>query len=663
MSKSGEEPMEEQPEEAAAPKAVDNEVVEKTAPQASLTVVTAEDFNAVDVEGPIAGDRSVLSGHLGPVYTKAANAAAKEGNVRQARVYGLLGAIASMHHRAHDKGEPYGPMLQMEDRRSIIPDDLRGEHVDVLAGFAAGFKNAGLRARIADIVWLNDRKRGDMAALAITSILEASRRAKEGKADLFRGAEAANVRNMGGLLRRACQIAYARKWKDPEGEDLKQFISSLVQDAVQADDERPFEEFGELGLDYGIVEAATLGPQAEKIAAKAGLHPDTSRNLWELAARAYHADDKKEDNERCLKQAAECYVTMAEGMSGMARSSWFMDAIKALRRIPGTKERRKALEVKLREAQADVFDEMRPISVDIDLTELVDHARKVVAGKTLAEAFLEIARFDGSPSRTSLEEQAKKGAAGSIAAIIPATIYDDDGKVVAQSPGLSAGDDGNEQALRHLISQNEGYRRQTIAVGMIESARRIVNAEHPLGFDDFRPLMEMSPFVPLGYAALYATGFARFFTGDFVSALHILVPQLENSLRYVLRQAAVDSSAIQNDMTQENRTLPVMLDKDRAALEKIFGEAIIFEIENLFDYRGGPSLRHQLSHGLLGLGGSRGPDAVYACWFIFRLCCLPLFQDWNEVIKVYEAVQGKEPDQAGTSGTLEPEGQANSVDA
>lgn len=265
--------MEEKPEETPAPESADKEAVEEDAPPTGIPPLTPEDFKAVDLEAPIAGGRSVLSGHLGHVYAEAGDAAAKGGKEQQARVYGLLGAIASMHYRAHDRGEPYGPMLQMEDRRSIVPDDLRGEQTDVLAGIAADIKNAGLRARIADIVWLNDRKRGDMAVLAVTSILEASRLVKEGKADLFRGEEAANVMNMGGLLRRACQIAYARKWKDPEGEELKQFISSLAQDAAHAQNERAFEEFGELALDYGIVEAATLAPQAENIAVKAGLIP------------------------------------------------------------------------------------------------------------------------------------------------------------------------------------------------------------------------------------------------------------------------------------------------------------------------------------------------------------------------------------------------------
>ena len=109
------------------------------------------------------------------------------------------------------------------------------------------------------------------------------------------------------------------------------------------------------------------------------------------------------------------------------------------------------------------------------------------------------------------------------------------------------------------------------------------------------------------------------------------VPQLEYSLRYVLEQAGVDSSHIKNDMTQENRTLSVMLEKDREILEKLFGSAIVFEIENIFDFRGGPSIRHQVAHGLISGNECHAPDSIYACWFIFRLCCLPIFPHWQQI--------------------------------
>lgn len=152
----------------------------------------------------------------------------------------------------------------------------------------------------------------------------------------------------------------------------------------------------------------------------------------------------------------------------------------------------------------------------------------------------------------------------------------------------------------------------------------------------------MSPFVPADREDLFSLAFARFFGGDFISALHILVPQMENSLRHVLKQAGHEPSSIRSDMTQENRTLSVMLNKDRGSLEGIYGTAIVYEIENLFDFRGGPALRHQLAHGLVSGAACYGADAIYACWFMFRLCCLHVFGHWDTLAEWMEGNQGPE---------------------
>ena len=84
-------------------------------------------------------------------------------------------------------------------------------------------------------------------------------------------------------------------------------------------------------------------------------------------------------------------------------------------------------------------------------------------------------------------------------------------------------------------------------------------------------------------------------------------------------------------MTQEDRSLSVMLNKERGPLEGILGPAIVFEIENLFDFRAGPVLRHRLAHGLVSADECYDTDSIYACWFIFRFYCLPLFPLWEEV--------------------------------
>lgn len=603
-----------------------------------LSSVSERDFAEVDCEAPISTSRKVYARSLASIYQQAHQEEQKAGDERRAKVYRLLAEVTKMHFKPDDGAEPYGPNVVWDGKRSIIPSDLRGAPSEAFAAIAPSIKNAGLRALLADLAWLNDRKQAPMAQLAIGSFCDAVQAVADGNAELFFEDAKATCRNGAQMLRRACQIANMTGWKDPEASVLNDVIRTLSEAAYKENDVRGFLHMGELDADYRITAAAVMAQRGEELAKAPELHPDTARELWELAARSHRQNNQEAESNRCLVSAAECYVRMAEasGLKGMAASSWLMDAIKALRGLPGTKARRQELEAKLRAAQATIADEMGTYSTTTDITELVDHARKTVRGLTLAEALRQFACLERSPPPEKLREDAVRQAEEHpLQMLIPQSIHDDEGKVVAKSPGGIGAAEEEEDALRRMIIRSEAFRRQLAAAGMIEPARRLIMAEHPLDTYELLVIVHNSPFVPPDYADVYALGFARFFAGDVVSALHILVPQLENSLRHVLRQIGVDASSIQNDMTQENRTLATMLAKDREALEKVFGPAIIYDIENLFDFRGGPALRHQLAHGLLSAGECRGHDAVYACWFVFRLCCIPLFRHWQQIADAY----------------------------
>ena len=331
--------------------------------------------------------------------------------------------------------------------------------------------------------------------------------------------------------------------------------------------------------------------------------------------------------------AAECHVTLADaaGGKGMKAASHFTDAIRALRNLADTQNRRSELERKLRKAQAHIPDEMGVISTEMDLTNLIQEANQAVSGSTLASALWEFVNLSHSPTPEDLKQSADQHACEHpFSAMMATSMHDDEGKVVAKSPGY-IGNETDEEALRTQIGRNESLRRRLYVSGLIEPARLTIKSEHPLDLHDLHLIAEMSPFVPRDRAYLFALGFTRFLNGDFASAVHILVPQLENSLRHVLKLADQEPSAIQSDMTQGDRSLSVMLNKDRDALERVFGNAIVYEIENLFDVRCGPAIRHRLAHGLISDLGCHAPDSVYACWFVFRLCCLPLGPSWKQI--------------------------------
>lgn len=607
--------------------------------RSGVIILSLADLQSLDCEAPLAEIRSVDCQSFGPLYREAAAATESAGDDRAALAYRLLAEVSEIHFKPEDRAEPYGPRWVLNGRRSIIPEDLHGEQSAVFAAIAPTLKNPGLRARLADIAWINDRSLVASAQLAIFSYYEAVRLVADGGAELYFDGKASSHTGVQ-YLRRACQIAQATGWKAPEADDLRSLIGRITQNAFDSGDAGGFLNTARLNLSYGITDPASIALQAEVLAAVGGLYPERARSLWEMAARA-HRDSKNSVDEinRCLVNAAECYVMMAEaaGFKGMAAASWLMDAIKALRGIPATNDRRTALEAKLREAQASIHEEMGVISTEIDLTKIIDHSCKAVKGLTLPQAIAEFVRLDQSPAPEDLKKQVLDQAQKNpLTSVIPIMIHDAEGRLVARSPGLAETGESNDEAIQHLIARNEGFRRQITVSGAIEPARCLIMAEHPLHTRHFLALANMSAFVPSGHEGIYAQGFARFFGGDFISALHILAPQLENSLRHVLKQAAIDPSKILNDMTQESRTISVMLEKDRVALEKIFGPAIVLEIENIFDFRGGPSIRHKVAHGLMPAGSFYSHDAIYACWFIFRLCCLPIFPHWKHVAEVFE---------------------------
>jgi Domain of unknown function (DUF4209) len=143
-----------------------------------------------------------------------------------------------------------------------------------------------------------------------------------------------------------------------------------------------------------------------------------------------------------------------------------------------------------------------------------------------------------------------------------------------------------------------------------------------------------------GRRAIFASGLLAFLHGDMISALHTLVPQLENSLRHVLRQHGHDVTRLTEDMNQEDLSLSALLEKLRHALIAIFGDRMVTDIDSVFNYRGGPNLRNRVAHGLVGQWEPQSDDAIYACWLIFQLCCIPLRGQWDELARLFSFAEG-----------------------
>lgn len=220
-------------------------------------------------------------------------------------------------------------------------------------------------------------------------------------------------------------------------------------------------------------------------------------------------------------------------------------------------------------------------------------------------------------------------------------VLDAKGKPVARLPaaGLAGQPDGGN--LRLKIIQQEEMRRAITVASQLEPGRVQIVLDHQPDARVFTTLASLTPFVPHGHEYIFGRGFAHFFNADFLEAAHLLVPQLEASLRHVLENADIDTNRIKSDLTQANATLSTILDETgdlRKPLETLLGEDVVFEIDNLFNYPAGPALRHRMAHGLLSQNVFVGADVRYACWLIYRLSVEQLIDHADEVRRRLQSV-------------------------
>ena len=99
----------------------------------------------------------------------------------------ILAELTNYHLNPNDPDEPFQPMRLINGKRTSIPSDLPLEQMNHLAKFVPKVQNAGLRARIADVVWFVQRNREDIAEMAVSAYCDCLEQVRVGTATIAFG--------------------------------------------------------------------------------------------------------------------------------------------------------------------------------------------------------------------------------------------------------------------------------------------------------------------------------------------------------------------------------------------------------------------------------------------------------------------------------------------
>lgn len=592
--------------------------------------LTKDDFLNSSWQDAIASSESKECSAYYAVFSRRGQESGQAGNEREQAVFEILATVSWLAiERQYSNPEPISGFLN-----SLTP-----EQWDFLAEIATEVSDPELQARITDILWSRPRDRRDrrdyqMAQLAVDAYLKS--------ATILEDPEKWTLcfDRIARALQLSCQIKYHFEkvvghieavLSHYNGEDplwLSAKLMELLQEKKLGDSTK----------------YAALAENAAKLAEK-NCDWDRARNYWEIKAR-WHLIEKDGEKERAAAMlAAETYVKEAEDInqqvpSYLVASKYMQQAVEAFRNVRGTKEetadaKKRAEEVHklLIEYQEKSVLELhkiyleKPIDVDV-----IERVIACVRGKSFQDALFALAISIPIPpgAVSKLRQEVQQSAQAAIAyTFFPKKIVNKKGKVTAQQPGSTDTHEA-EEAMRFEMYNRAAMYQNYFAQVFIEPAREQINLEHRIEIEDLLPIVSDSPFVPPDRKHLFAKGLYAGLIGDFITSTHVLIPQIENSVRCLLPQrGAITSSldlekGIQNEHDL-NRTLHLQEIKD------IFGEDTLFDLQELLVKHSGTNLRNRMAHGLIDDEEFSSPMMSYLWWVTLRLCCLPIYTYQQQV--------------------------------
>jgi len=532
--------------------------------------------------------------------------------------WNLLGQIFDFHFKPHNPTEPFGPMAIMEGKRSMIPDDLTDDQLEALKNTLDGIEVSEYRARVADTLWLR-RHDPDAARIAVDAYLES--------ATLLEDPHhwTASMERYERAVRLARQI-------EPKG-DLPQKILAHLETRVRHYDGNDPLYFTckalELLEEFRFGDFPALAEIAGRVAGQARTDGDfrRARSHYNIQAKLYRRAKTTVAAETAQVSSAECFIEEAEAReaegSFMAAHHFWQDAINACRDRPSMRQRIPELQKRLSIAGEKMRDEMQSFSQEVDIREYVEAATNAVTGLSWDDAFFTLVTCSPLISFEELRKiSVKQIEDHPLQAIMAVDIFDATGRKVGVRPSAVTDDpEQYETAITGFMEQNANFQRGLAVHGWLVPTIQKILEEHEVNEHAIEIVIGDSAFIPEDRKPLFIKAFVCGFQWDFSTALHILVPQIENGIRKALGQAGITPVNIDADGIEEVWGYERILNHDET--KKIFGQDFVFELKSLLVERLGQNMRNLLAHGLLSPDSLNNETAFYLWWVLLRLTAFP----------------------------------------
>ena len=554
-----------------------------------------------------------------------------------------LAGIASYLPRPDDWNTPYAPSIQgLDGRRSPIPSDLTEEEMSLLIEAAPSIPHSGLRARAFDVlaVRLTGKLKVEYAKRFIDALL---------------GAPIVAATWYGGHETWGRALTIARRLGQPTRSRVGKLETSVR--AIIRGRSEGYEAFRAAEL---LAKHHLAGDRANGIANRlvrlAGTEEsDRRRTYLNGAARWYRLATDNELSAQIMVDVVRSFIAEAEKIieldsNTFRAASLYEQALQSIRQIPKTERERlgvgdlpRTLARRIRELGAQGLGSMTPFESDpIDLSRAAQESSDRVKGKSIDDALMAFALLgDWFPIDRETLNAEQLIAENPFHTLFGSRHFASDGRTTHRSDS-ARGERvyGVDPAVWDDVVRSYGWHIDLFVKGALWPAYVQLSREHHLSMLEFSLITANTGIIPSDRVHQVARALYYGFNGDFSTAMQLLVPQIENLVRFHMLNAGQSMTTIDNGIENEIGLSALM---ERDEVEALLGREFAFEIRLLFCGPTGPNLRNAVAHGLLSDNEVSSSRALYAWWVGIRLTFVAF---WNTMHDV-EAAEAREPSQPG----------------
>ncbi|PKZ29757.1 hypothetical protein CYJ41_02380 [Campylobacter ureolyticus] len=556
-----------------------------------MDVLTLENFTKLDYMEILQNLKNKTCLNYSIIFNKLTKSNKYSKNAKE--ILNLLSNICSIGLKADSYNEPFIPMFQNYQKRTFLPDDLTKDELYFLNQILNECKDFRIKARIADILWIYYKPK-DIKYLKI-AIQEYSKFPIDNFDNALEFSEAINS------YKRAIFLANSTKNK----ELLSEIVNRTTNAFLNLQNNNYILKLNDIlkklqlkdKLKYEIIEKLKIKTNnAQKIS-----YLEEIRNWYIILGNT------DEENNTTI-EIINTYIELGNNKN---YSYYYEMALKEYYSLPNKIKENLDIDKDFLYEKIERTNKIQLRSIEgletspINISNLTDSSINMVKNKDISTALRFFANGRQRVDFTNLKKQSENIYQNSIASMFKHIQLSQDGKKISEEPYENI-----------VLSKNYNIHFSLTVYSFIIPALNQILMEHRISKEYIYNICNNSLLVDKNRVNLWTKGLHLGFEHEFLLSAHILIPQIEYLIRFILKENNVTTTIIDNCGIETEKSLNKLLKEEK--LQEILEIDLIKELQYLLIQPTSYNLRNEIVHALVDDNIDK-VGIIYLWWLCFRL--------------------------------------------